>query len=553
MVRLVNNLVRKGKPLRVVILVDSNVVRCACSKGRSSSKALTKLLVRLAALSLVGGLYLVFGFVPTRHNVADDPTRDTDVREPIPGMDLAAWDRLDLYKLASLPKLRRWSSNWSRLVIRLLGSSCLFLSDRSLFRCPRFPYGLCTPVVSRDVHGVGTMDFDATLGFPGEGPACLFVRPGCGLVLWLVLLMVVSPSHGILFPRNAGDMQRILQREARPPLQEGRPVLGVTSKHRSSYLAVFEEWLQVQGRSLESLLEQHHRRVDGINKLLVQFGRCLYAAGRPYNHYAETINALTSRKPALKRQVQEAWNLAFAWIRDEPSVHHIAMPWQILLVCLSVCLTWGWLDMAGMLAISWGSLLRVGEFLQALRKDLLLPCDTNFTNKFALIALKEPKTRFTAARHQSAKLDIPDLLQVTHLAFSRLLPQQKLWPKSGQTLRQRFKQLLTELGIANVTLNGKTLDPGSLRPGGATWILQQTEDSEFTRRRGRWVNQRVMELYIQEISAFQIMSAIPHASLTKVFQLCEIFPEALCGATSFWQAHIPSHVWYHLWIGQVSR
>ena len=78
-VRLVNNLVRKGKPLRVVILVDSNVVRCACSKGRSSSKALTKLLVRLAALSLVGGLYLVFGFVPTRHNVADDPTRDTDV------------------------------------------------------------------------------------------------------------------------------------------------------------------------------------------------------------------------------------------------------------------------------------------------------------------------------------------------------------------------------------------------------------------------------------------------------------------------------------------
>jgi hypothetical protein len=156
------------------------------------------------------------------------------------------------------------------------------------------------------------MDFDATLGFPGEGPACLFVRPGCGLVLWLVLLMVVSPSHGVLFPRNAGDMQRILQREARPPLQEGRPVLGVTSKHRSSYLAVFEEWLQVQGRSLESLLEQHHRRVDGINKLLVQFGRCLYAAGRPYNHYAETINALTSRKPALKRQVQEAWNLAFA-------------------------------------------------------------------------------------------------------------------------------------------------------------------------------------------------------------------------------------------------
>ena len=76
------------------------------------------------------------------------------------------------------------------------------------------------------------------------------------------------------------------------------------------------------------------------------------------------------------------------------------------------------------------------------------------------------------------------------------------------------------MGLADVTLNGKPLDPGSLR---ATWILQQTEDSEFTRRRGRWVNQKVMELYIQKVSAFQFLSAIPAAKLTKVLQLCNIF------------------------------
>ena len=495
----------------------------------------------------------MFGFVPTRLNVADDPTRDLELRQPIPGMDLAAWDRLDLYKLAALPKLRRWSSNWVRLVIKMLGPPCLAFPDRSVFRCPRFPYGLRSTDVCRPVSVSDFMDFDATLGFPGEGPFALHTRPLLGNLFWVVAALLVSCSHGVLFPRNAGDMQRILQREARPPLQEGRPVLGVTNKQRSAYLSLFEEWLGAQGLSLDRILEEHFKRVDEINKLLVQFGRCLYAAGRPYNHYAETINAVTSRKPALKRQVQEAWNLAFAWIRDEPSTHHIAMPWQVLLACLSVCLTWGWLDLAGMLAVSWGALLRVGEFLQAVRSDLLLPCDTNFTNKFALLALKEPKTRFTAARHQSAKLDIPDLLQVAHLSFSRLLPHQKLWSKSGQTLRLRFRQLLTELGIATVTLNGKTLDPGSLRPGGATWILQQTEDSEFTRRRGRWVNQRVMELYIQEISAFQLLSAIPPASLNKVFQLCDFFPEALKGATTFWQANIPSNVWYHLWIGQVSR
>ena len=68
---------------------------------------------------------------------------------------------------------------------------------------------------------------------------------------------------------------------------------------------------------------------------------------------------------------------------------------------------------------------------------------------------------------------MPDLLQVVHLAFARLQPQQKLWPRSGQTLRLRFRQVLSEVGIDLVRLNGKTLDPGSLRPGGATWIYNR--------------------------------------------------------------------------------
>eukprot|EP00435_Cladocopium_sp_Y103_P038149 s1304_g10.t1 len=139
-----------------------------------------------------------------------------------------------------------------------------------------------------------------------------------------------------------------------------------------------------------------------------------------------------------------------------------------------------------MLALTWGALLRVGEFTGALRRDLLLPCDTGYTNNFALLALREPKTRFTAARHQCAKLDIPDLLRVVHIAFARLQPHQKLWSKSSQTLRLRFKQLMCELGVGpSVRINGKSLDLGSLRPGGATWVLQTTEDSEFLRRRGR--------------------------------------------------------------------
>ena len=286
----------------------------------------------------------------------------------------------------------------------------------------------------------------------------------------------------------------------------------------------------------------------------MRYGRNLYSVGRPYNHYAETINAVAPKRPAVKRLLQEAWNLAFAWVRDEPPVHHIALPWQILLAAITVSLSWGWLDMAGMMALSWGALLRVGEFTQAFRADLLLPIDTGFTNNFALLSLKEPKTRFTTARHQTAKLDIPDLLQVVHLAFSRLLPAQKLWPWSGQTLRNRFRAILEELGITNDTrLNGKGLDLASLRPGGATWLIQTTENGELTRRRGRWVNQRVMDIYIQEVSCFQFLASLSPTSRSKVLQLCSAFPFLLQHAERLWEAHVPSAVWYIVLKRQVTR
>ena len=92
-IKLVMMLVKRGIAVRVVILVDSNVVRCAAAKGRSSSKTLGKALARLAALCIGGGIYPVFGFCPTRLNSADDPTRDFPLKLSIPGFDFAAWDR----------------------------------------------------------------------------------------------------------------------------------------------------------------------------------------------------------------------------------------------------------------------------------------------------------------------------------------------------------------------------------------------------------------------------------------------------------------------------
>ena len=85
------------------------------------------------------------------------------------------------------------------------------------------------------------------------------------------------------------------------------------------------------------------------------------------------------KRPRLRRQLQPAWDLAYTWLRQEPPNHHTALPWQVLLCMLSTALCWGWPQVAGILALSWGGITRIGEALGAQRKHLVLPQDVEFT------------------------------------------------------------------------------------------------------------------------------------------------------------------------------
>lgn len=98
---------RDGRSKRVVNLVDSNVVRCASAKGRSSSLGLSTILRRFCALCVGAGLYHTLPYCPTRLNVSDDPTRLRPVRPKSSSLSLEFWDRDDIFDLAAVPPLRR--------------------------------------------------------------------------------------------------------------------------------------------------------------------------------------------------------------------------------------------------------------------------------------------------------------------------------------------------------------------------------------------------------------------------------------------------------------
>ena len=75
-----------------------------------------------------------------------------------------------------------------------------------------------------------------------------------------------------------------------------------------------------------------------------------------------------------------------------------------------------------------------------------------------------------------------------------------IWPYSAATLRKRFVNLLNALELPTEKRGeARPFDLGSLRPGGATWLLHHTGDLELVRHRGRWLSVRTMNIYLQEV------------------------------------------------------
>ncbi|CAK9104540.1 Protein disulfide-isomerase 5-4 (AtPDIL5-4) (Protein disulfide-isomerase 7) (PDI7) (Protein disulfide-isomerase 8-2) (AtPDIL8-2), partial [Durusdinium trenchii] len=215
------------------------------------------------------------------------------------------------------------------------------------------------------------------------------------VAIWGASLAMAAP----LKPRNAGDKLRANIRDLRPPLPSGRPVLKSTEKRREFLFSAFRQWVEGRGLLFSELFGNTYQNIEEINTILTAYGRELYQSGRPLNHFSETINSIASWKPQLRRVLQGAWDLVYTWVKLEPSIHHTAMPAQVLLSFLSVCLAWGWVRFGGCIALAWGGLLRPGELLSAKRCHLQLPSDVRFSVPFILLSILEPKSRRTTVSH----------------------------------------------------------------------------------------------------------------------------------------------------------
>ena len=521
---------------RFSVLIDSQVAKGALAKGRSSARALQPVLCRCAALQISGGLQPAYGFAPTRLNTADHPTREKDFENPVEHSIIDFCSTQFLQKAHGLG-LSRAGANWIRLVA--LASCVQLTAALDFLQTPRL--GLCACWI---------FGFLCLLGL-----SCLFLslittrgpRGSNSFRPLVILACVLAIVEAPIAPESAAEQERAQQR-TQLLLVPDLVVRPQTRSNRLTLLGSFKSWVQHEmGLDWIAVFESKPYDPELMADCLVKYGQELYSAGKTYQRYAETINALVAQRPIIKRQLTKAWDLAFAWVQDEPCRHHPAMPATVLLSMVTVALMWGWLKEAALWALAWAGILRVGEVIMATRADLILPSDGVAGTNYILLRIKEPKTRGRGPRHQAARIDPQDLVQLIQVTFKDEPPQTKLWPWSASTLRKRFNAVQKELGLPLKPVDGsRPYELASLRAGGATWLLQKTELPELVRRRGRWQAFRTMEVYLQEVVVTMSMSHVEKAVIQKIQTMAEVFPLVLEKVTFLCITQVPPRAWFFL-------
>eukprot|EP00435_Cladocopium_sp_Y103_P034882 s2166_g9.t1 len=377
------------------------------------------------------------------------------------------------------------------------------------------------------------------------------------IVLWtfafstelaVAMALTLQGSNGMpIVPQTPAEVERAKYRSGNV-LVSTRAVRPQTRENRRIYLEQFKKWLWSEKQiSFKLLMQSKPLDPERVSDLLIGYGRELYSAGRAYGIYAETINAVVVERPLLRRQLNAAWDMAFVWLQDEPHQHHPALPISVMAAMVSVALAWGWAHEAAIILMGWAGILRIGEVLAATREELILPCDAVPGTTFALLVVRQPKTRGRSAEHQAARIDQEDIIAFLTAMYKDSKPTEPLWPYSAATLRKRFAQLLQELDLPSKKTPGQTVfELGSLRPGGASWMLHATESPQTVQRRGRWASARVMEIYLQEVLVTTFTQKLRPKSRNLIeFYACG-FASLLQQSIYFLESGIPCKAWFWL-------
>lgn len=321
---------------------------------------------------------------------------------------------------------------------------------------------------------------------------------------------------GLLLPVESA--RPTLNRRDASVLLQGR-VTTRTKVLRTKLLEDFQIWLrdELPGWPVESLARDFPSH---LSEWLSAYISWLFTQGRSRLDAAETLNMIVQTYGWMRPQLNQPWSMIRTWDSLQPTQHHLPVPQKVLHGMLAVCIAWNWPKIGILLALGFYGLLRPIELLSLKRKDVVLPTE-HLEGDVIFLRIHNAKTRFRAAAAQHVRIDSWEAVTFVNLFLPQIPRWQTIWSGSYAAFRRRFDLLQTAVVLS------KPFMPSSLRPGGATFLFRHwNENLPRLQWRGRWKSFRMLETYIQELGAAEVLAAFTPLVLSRIVVLHDFF-EAL--------------------------
>eukprot|EP00971_Amphidinium_carterae_P345602 6486647-Amphidinium_carterae.1 len=267
---------------RLSFLIDSAVVVNILRKGRTSSRILNGVLKRSLIFVIMGNVTVQPLWIQSKTNPSDDPTRHTYLRR--------ASEVSENVRAAVLHHVRQHPWIWEAARLTWTDAGTLSPDEEHEMlqwvpHLPDVPEYLCRFV---------QFQYDATLGYPGEGP-----------------------------PQRSADLRS--------------RVLPITEERYRTRLEDLKAWMSSEGLpSLSSLIE--HRMWGPLDCVATAYVQRLHDIGSPLSHGLWTLAAIHYFYPACQTKIPQAWLTQRQWQRREPGHYRCPMPPRMVIALAAV----GW-------------------------------------------------------------------------------------------------------------------------------------------------------------------------------------------------------------------
>lgn len=321
---------------------------------------------------------------------------------------------------------------------------------------------------------------------------------------------------------NPGPRRGVAERRRAEDLIDVALVEPTTQKLQHRVWLAFDTWLSATFS--QAAVAEMFRCPSLVALVLQKYGVELFVRGSALYEFRHLLVIAQQQIPLIKPAINSAWQLLAKWEAIRPVTHRIPLPEVLFKAMISIAVLWGWMRWAATLTVAFEGIGRIGEAINALRRDLVLPSDSFDTEHLvAFLKIPKPKSRKRGrGRVQHLRIDNVAAVEFLELQFANLHPACKLFPMSAASFRSRWDKILDALQLPRADRP----TPSSVRGGGAIAAYRRGETIQGIMWKMRIINQSTLESYLQETAADSLLARMSDPCRSRIRCAARFFPFA---------------------------